>query len=157
MSKRAPSTSAQPGSTVSARQFTCPDCGGSRDRGSTRCHSCEQKRRHKHGIGSSPQIGSSVNGVNMTSGRSESIITFARGSEVVTLHCIGRNALGQITNGLERLPGDGWEVQARSTPQSILADLGTSEMSQQALDLRIRSIANTEKQRPQRPQTKGRA
>jgi hypothetical protein len=122
-------------------EYACPDCGGKKGKTSKRCQACDRASRHgdpRYAAAGRKPSSHSVWAI----GRRESIITFGRGSEVRTLHCIGANSSGQIAHGRSRLDGEGWEVLCRSTPQSILADLHVPEMSDFARSVRQRTIAN---------------
>lgn len=101
------------------------ECGNRKHKASRVCQECHDESR--------PTALS-------TPGRTESIITFTRGSEVQTLHCFGHNAAGQIANGLNRLPGDGWDVRCLSTPASIFQDLKAAQMTQAGLTMRLNNL-----------------
>lgn len=120
----------------------CPDCGAIKDRRAARCGTCSAKLTPNMMIPSKGAQNTNLPSLNC--GRVESIITFGRGEEIKTLHCLGRNSAGQIANGLERLPGDGWEVLCRSTPSTILSDLGVPEMTDSGREMRRQVISRTE-------------
>lgn len=103
---------------------TCA-CGAPKHKASRTCQDCFRESRPT---------------ALATTGRHESIITFARGSEIRTLHCFGENGIGQIADGISRLPGDGWEVQVRSTPLSIFNDLRSDKLTDRGMSNRLSNL-----------------
>lgn len=118
----------------------CPECDGPMSQAAKRCRLCENASRTNSGTRRGMQDAGSL-----SIGRTEAIITFTRGSEVMTLHCFGDGARGQIANGVSRLPGDGWQVACRSTPRTILADLKARDLSPKAQLSRLEVIRRTER------------
>ena len=113
----------------------CPDCGGPKHRQSRRCVYCWTKL-------DAPSRGARLVGVFRplavhSVGRRESILTFEneRGG-TRTVHAYGRGVPAQIADGLRQLPGDGWRVVCRSTPESILEDLRGRPLRRQRGDKR---------------------
>lgn len=94
-------------------------CGARKRKLSQSCQSCVNHSQR----GSTGQEGIYKDDSVWTISRRESIITFARGDELRSVHCIGQGKDAQIRDGERQLKGGGWIVQCRSTPQSILTDL----------------------------------
>jgi hypothetical protein len=110
-------------------------CGARKHKAARRCLRCYKT--------SQPRLGfKDHETASLSDGRREALITFANADRGLTrtLQCYGDGKQEQIDYGRRHLDGDGWTVQCRSTPQSILNDLGVEKMHPRDVERRGKNM-----------------